>query len=77
MNATIEHVFVEALSLPVQSRAELAHKLLSSLEQESGSPEIEAAWNAEALDRCKAYDEGMITERESADVFRDACEKIK
>lgn len=77
MNTTIEHVFVEALSLPVRSRAELAHKLLASLEKESGSPEIEAAWNAEALDRCKAYEAGQITERESADVLRDAYKKVK
>jgi hypothetical protein len=77
MNATIEHVFVEALSLPTRSRAELAQKLLASLEQEGASPEIEAAWNAEALDRCKAYDEGRMTDRESVDVLRDAYKKVK
>ena len=77
MNATIEHVFVEALSLPTRSRAELAHKLLASLEQEGVSPEIEAAWTTEALDRCKAYDEGKLTERDSADVLRDAYKKVK
>jgi hypothetical protein len=77
MNATIEQVFVEALSLPTRSRAELAQKLLASLEQEGISPEIEAVWTAEALDRCRAFDEGRITERDSADVLRDVYKKVK
>jgi len=72
-----EQVFIEALSLPTHARAELVHKLLVSLEGQSGSPEIEAAWKKEALDRCQAYDEGKITEREAADVFRDAYRKVK
>jgi Putative addiction module component len=77
MNTTTEQVFVEALSLPTRSRAELAQKLLASLGQEIGSPEIEAAWTTEALDRCKAHDEGRITERDSADVLRDAYRRVK
>ena len=77
MNATTEHVFVEALSLPVRERASLVHKLLLSLEEEGGSPEIEAAWRQEALDRCAAYDEGKLTERDAADVLRDAYRKVK
>jgi hypothetical protein len=77
MSATSEKVFIEALSLPTRERASLVHKLLLSLELEEGSPEIEAAWKIEALDRCKAYDEGKLTERESADVLRDAYKKVK
>jgi hypothetical protein len=65
VNTTTEHIFVEALSLPTRSRAELAQKLLASLESEMASPEIETAWKTEALDRCKAYDEGRITERDA------------
>jgi putative addiction module component (TIGR02574 family) len=67
----------EALSLPTRERAELAHKLLESLEPEAGSPEIEAAWKQEALDRCNAYDSGEISERNAADVLRDAYRKVK
>lgn len=77
MNATIEHMFVEALSLPTRSRAELAQKLLASLKQEDDSPEIEAAWKIEALDRCAAFDKGKITERDAADVLREAYRKVK
>jgi putative addiction module component (TIGR02574 family) len=77
MSATTDKVFVEALSLPTRERATLVHKLLLSLQPEAGSPEIEAAWKQEALDRCEAFDEGKITEREAADVLRDAYRKVK
>ena len=76
MSAT-ETVFIEALSLPTRARAELVHKLLVSLEQEAGSPEIEAAWKQEVLDRSKSFDEGKLTEREASDVLRDAYRKAK
>ncbi len=64
MSATTEQVFIQALSLPTRQRAALVNKLLQSLEAEEDSPEIEAAWKGEAIDRCKAFDEGKITERE-------------
>ncbi len=72
-----EQVFINALSLLTRARAELAHKLLASLEKKAGSPEIEGAWNQEAVERCNAFDEGQLTERESADVLRDAYRKVK
>lgn len=76
MSATTEKVFIEALALPTRARAALVHKLLVSLEPEEGSPEIEAAWGKEALDRCKAFDEGRITQRDAADVMREAGRKL-
>ena len=77
MSATTEKIFVEALSLPTRERATLVARLLLSLEPEAGSPEIEAAWKQEALERCKAADEGKLTEREASDVLRDAYRKVK
>ena len=76
MNSTIEQVFIEALSLPTRARATLAHKLLLSLESEAGSPEIEAAWDKEAVERYKAFDEGKLTERDAEDVLRDAYKRL-
>jgi len=61
MSATTETVFIEALSLPTKERASLVEKLLLSFEPEDGSPEIEAAWKREALDRCRAFDAGQLT----------------
>ena len=77
MSVATESVFIEALSLPTKERATLVEKLLRSLEPEEGSPEIEAAWKREALDRCRASDEGKLTEREAADVLNDAYRKVK
>jgi putative addiction module component (TIGR02574 family) len=76
MSAERDKVFVEALSLPTRERATLVHKLLLSLEDEAASPEIEAAWKQEALERCEAFDEGKITERAAADVLREAYRKV-
>jgi hypothetical protein len=77
MSGTTEKVFIEALSLPVRERASLVHKLLISLEPEEGSPEIEMAWKQEALELCEAADSGKITEREAADVLREAYRKVR
>ena len=48
----------EALSLPVQQRAELAAQLLSSLDALSES-EIEALWLQEAAHRASQIDQGL------------------
>ena len=57
MNAeTIEH---NALHLPMQQRAELAHKLLLSLE-EQGADEIAQAWHAEAALRAAEISSGLV-----------------
>jgi hypothetical protein len=71
MNATTQNVFVQALSLPVQERAALARVLLVSLESEAASPEIEAAWAEEAMNRAKAFDAGELQERDGAEVMRN------
>lgn len=47
-----------ALHLPPQQRAELAHKLLLSLEEQSEA-EIAEAWRAEALRRAAEIDSGL------------------
>ena len=77
MSANTDTVFIEALALPLKERASLVEKLLLSFEPEAGSPEIEAAWKRESLDRCRAYDAGLLTERDAADVLNDAYRKVK
>jgi putative addiction module component (TIGR02574 family) len=47
-----------ALHLPPQQRAELAHKLLLSLEEQS-EEEIAGAWRVEALRRATEIDSGL------------------
>ena len=48
-----------ALHLPMQQRAELAHKLLLSLEEQSEG-EIAEAWRVEALRRSAEIDSGLV-----------------
>jgi len=53
---TLEQV---VLHLPMQQRAELAHKLLLSLEEQS-EDEIAEAWRVEALRRSAEIDSGSV-----------------
>ena len=53
---TIEHT---VLNLPMQQRAELAHKLLLSLEDQD-EDEIADAWRVEALRRSAEIDDGSV-----------------
>lgn len=54
----IETLENTALHLPPQQRAELAHKLLLSLEEQNDS-EIAEAWRVEALRRSAEIDSGL------------------
>ena len=53
---TIEHT---VLNLPMQQRAELAHKLLLSLEDQD-EDETAEAWRVEALRRSAEIDDGSV-----------------
>lgn len=48
-----------ALHLPPQQRAELAHKLLLSLEEQN-EDEIAEVWRVEALRRAAEIDSGLV-----------------
>jgi putative addiction module component (TIGR02574 family) len=47
------------LSLPASQRAELAHKLLQSLEPDS-SPEVQQAWADELVRRARELESGAV-----------------
>lgn len=64
----------EALSLPVQQRAELAAQLLSSLESLSAA-EIEPLWFNEAARRAAEMDQGL-SKRVSADEVRQQANAL-
>ena len=61
----------EALSLPVQQRAELAAQLLSSLDALSES-EIEPLWFQEAARRAAEIDQGLSKRIPADEVRRQA-----
>ncbi|HEU4931224.1 MAG TPA: addiction module protein [Pyrinomonadaceae bacterium] len=72
---TNEQVETEALKLKPQARAELAEKLLRSLDDLS-EEEIERLWAEEAVRRDAELDDGTASMRDAEDVFRDARARI-
>ena len=64
------------LQLPPQQRAELAHKLLLSLEEQS-EDEIAEAWRAEALRRSAEIDSGLVDTVSSEEVSAAARALLK
>ena len=72
----IEIVRQEALSLPVQQRAELAQQLLSSLDALS-EHEIETLWFQEAARRAAEMDQGVAKRIPAEVVRREAQALIK
>ena len=72
---TINQIEDEALKLNPQARAELAEKLLKSLEDLSDE-DIERLWAEEAVRRDAELDSGTASMRDAEDVFRDARARI-
>lgn len=70
----IETIRREALSLPVQERAELAEQLLSSLDALSQA-ETEQLWFQEAARRAAEMDQGL-TKRVPADTVRREAQAL-
>ena len=62
----LEH---EVLQLPSESRANLAEKLIRSLEAEKDA-EVETAWVQEAERRYRAIQAGEVTMLEADEVFQ-------
>lgn len=48
----------EALSLPIQQRASLAHRLLLSLEEITAESEFDQLWAEESMRRVTEFDAG-------------------
>ncbi len=64
-----------ALDLPDKERAELALRLVESLDGEPVEG-VEAAWAAEVRDRVDALRRGEARTRPAKDVFREARERL-
>ena len=69
-------VFSAALALPSKKRAELAHRLLRSLDGPEPTPaeqaEIDAAWVKEIGRRTREIDEGRMELIPAEEVFAEA-----
>jgi putative addiction module component (TIGR02574 family) len=70
-----EHLLDEVLRLPEQERAEIAAKLIESLEQEVDA-DVDGAWADEIERRCAALDAGQAVTSDWNDVRRRIEEEI-
>jgi putative addiction module component (TIGR02574 family) len=70
-----EQLLDEALRLPEQERAEIAARLIESLEREVDS-DVDGAWAAEIERRCAALDAGQAVTSDWNDVRRRIEEEI-
>jgi putative addiction module component (TIGR02574 family) len=70
----LEQITSAALSLSVGARAQLAERLLTSLDED---PEITAAWIAEAKRRADEIDAGTVTTVDSSDAIARIRAKLQ
>lgn len=75
MSAVLSEIEEQALKLPAAQRAELARRLIASLD-ENDAAENERLWVEEAERRYQEYKKGHIPSRPAADVFRDAFDRF-
>ena len=68
MSSRGTQVLKEALSLPPAERAEIAERLLSSLDPPS-QEQIDTLWGKEAEERLDAFDRGEIKAIPAKEVF--------
>jgi putative addiction module component (TIGR02574 family) len=68
MTETLEQLKGQLERLPSQARAELAHFLLCSLEQEAEA-DVDAAWEAELARRVADMQSGKVVGIPAAQVF--------
>ena len=76
MSTRKDELEVEVLKLPVEARAELAHRLIESLE-DSDTGDFEAEWIEEAERRYAAYRAGITMARPGEEVFRQATSRLE
>lgn len=74
--STADLLLQDVLGLPTKKRAELALRIMESLDGEP-SQDVEAAWAAEVRDRVDALRAGEASTRPAAEVFSDARRMLR
>ena len=72
--ATPSDIAAAALELPPAERAQLAQRLMASLERD---PEVEAAWDQEIRQRLAELEEGSAESIPAEEVFAAARSRLK
>lgn len=77
MSTTTEKVCIEALSLPHAARAEIAHRLLVSLEGEDFPDDVSESWRKEIERRRQDFREGKANPISAEEALRQAHAAIE
>jgi putative addiction module component (TIGR02574 family) len=77
MSATTQELCIEVLSLPRESRAEIAHRLLMSLENEEFSDNVSDAWRTEIERRRQDFQDGKANPVPAEEALRRAYAAIE
>jgi putative addiction module component (TIGR02574 family) len=77
MSTTTEKICIEALSLPRDARAEIAHRLLVSLEGEDFPDDVSEVWREEITRRRKDFAEGKANPVSAEEALRRAHAAIE
>ena len=72
MSVITEKICIEALSLPRDARAEIAHRLLTSLENEDFADDVSDAWRSEIQRRQQDFREGKANGVSAEEAIRRA-----
>jgi putative addiction module component (TIGR02574 family) len=76
MSSSLTEIEKDALQLPAEDRARLAVRLLSSLDEDTESPEdVEKLWIAEAERRFQELRDGIVKGIPAAEVFAELRSK--
>ncbi len=77
MSTTTEKVCIEALSLPRDARAEIAHRLLLSLENDDFNEDVSEQWKQEIDRRRREFREGTARPVPVEEALRRAEKSIE
>lgn len=76
MDSHVERLAAEVLSLPTTDRAELAHRLIESLDEEDDTLETSPRGHAEALRRLDEINRGVVEPISSDELFRRVRQRL-
>jgi putative addiction module component (TIGR02574 family) len=72
VNVITEKICIEVLSLPRDARAEIAHRLLTSLENEDFADDVSDAWRGEIQRRRQDFRDGKANVVSAEEAIRRA-----
>lgn len=74
MSSSVQALEAAALLLPPEERAQLAERLIASLDRD---PEIDAEWEAEIRRRVADFEAGRHASQPAEDVIAEARERLQ